>query len=605
MSSFLSEDTIEEIRIANDIVDVVSDYVKLEKKGKYYFGLCPFHAEKTPSFSVTPAMQIFNCFGCSKGGNVFHFIMNIENLDFPESVKFLADRARIALPESDEGNDAAGAMRNTIRQINKEAARFFHASLESDTARKAGAYLEKRGLKPGTVRKFGLGYSPDAGSELTAHLKKKGYSEDSMFGSGLVLRGRNGLYDRFKGRLMFPIFDIRNNVIGFGGRVLDNSNPKYMNSPETPVYNKRKSLYGLNFAKSSGERRVVVVEGYIDVISLHQSGIINSVASLGTALTEDQGRLLKKYFDEIIIAYDSDTAGMNAAMRGLDILDEIGCSVKVLQIPGEKDPDDYIRRNGAEAFIKLMNGALPLVEYKIHAYKRTKETETTEGKIKFINYMAEVLSRQDNQVKTEMYIKKLAGEYGISEEAIFTEIIKLKQPKKQLRKTAVKPDLRDAGKGKPEIGGTVFHDELMMLAAVCVDNRVYEAVREKIGLDDFDFEETRSAAEIAFDRISTGVGITPAEFMNLLEPETAASFSVILEKECIFDENRKPVDIVRKIKLNKLRNKAQEIFKKLGDRQNMNEGDVLRLTKELDQILKNTKAIQTFFRGVGKNNESE
>lgn len=587
MSSFYTDETIEEVRMANDIVDVVSDYVKLEKKGKYYFGLCPFHKEKTPSFSVTPSMQIFNCFGCSKGGNVIHFIMGVENLDFVDAIKFLADKAHIALPENSEREDKNAAIRNEVRRANKEAARFFYAALNSEEGLHARTYLQKRKLGSSAITKFGLGYSPAKGDKLTETLKKKSFSEDILLKSGLVIKGRNGIFERFKGRVMFPIFDVRGNVIGFGGRSIDDSNPKYMNSPETIVYNKRNTLYGLNFAKNSGEKRVVIVEGYLDAITLHQSGITNAVASLGTALTENQGRLLKKYYDEMIISFDTDTAGKNAALRGLDLLDEIGCNVRVLIIPDRKDPDDFIKAHGAEEFRKLMDNSLSLVEYKIKVYKSENETETTEGKIKFINKMAAALSQLDNKISTEMYAKKLAHEYRISEESILAEIMKLQKPKKQLRQgvqSKNREGLNSAARGIEEQRN--YHDELLMLAAIASDNQVYDMIKKNITLDDFLNDEIKLAAEMIFERIANNITVTPPEVLNMLKPETVPELSMIFEKECVFDSNRKPVDIVKKIKINRLNRRKQEIFDRIKTKNNSDDQDIRNLTQELDQIIR-------------------
>ena len=348
-----SDELIEEIRINNDIVDVVSEYVRLEKRGKNHFGLCPFHREKTPSFSVEEVKQIFYCFGCGKGGNVFQFISLAEKIDFIDAVRLLADRAKITLPESDDAEEAARAkLKQQVTDINLLAARYYNDVFNSEKGKVARDYLKKREISESTARKFGLGYSPDHWDSLYQHLKSSGISDEQMLKSGLIQKSSKGqLYDRFRGRLMFPIFDVRGIVIGFGGRVMDDSMPKYMNSPETVVYSKGRHLYALNFAKNSDSERIIVVEGYMDVISLYQSGINNVVASLGTALTESQGRLLKKYAQEIVISYDSDTAGQAATQRGLDLLNNIGCNVKVLTVPG---------REGSGRFYKKKRGLTAL-----------------------------------------------------------------------------------------------------------------------------------------------------------------------------------------------------------------------------------------------------
>jgi len=329
------EQVIEEVRLRNDIVEVVSGYVKLERKGRSYWGLCPFHSEKTPSFSVEPNKQFFYCFGCNKGGSVIQFIMNIENLEFVDALKLLAERAGITLPESEDPKERERAQRRKrILELNRLAARFYFNNLVGENGLEARNYLQRRGLTEKTVRKFGLGYSPTGWDELTRMLLENKFPEDLLLDSGLSIRAKSGeLIDRFRGRIMFPIFDIRGNIIGFGGRVLDGSMPKYMNSPDTPLYNKSRELYGLNYARMSSSKKLLIVEGYMDVISLHQAGIDYAVASLGTALTKMQGWILKKYSEEVIIAYDSDAAGQAATLRGLEILEEAGCNVKVLIIP--------------------------------------------------------------------------------------------------------------------------------------------------------------------------------------------------------------------------------------------------------------------------------
>ena len=387
------EELIEEIRLRNDIVDVVSSYVKLERKGRRYFGLCPFHNEKTPSFSVEPAKQFFYCFGCNKGGTVIQFIMNIEHLDFVEAVKHLAERAGIALPEpEDAGEKEKTYRRKEILNLNKEAARFYFSVLAGKSGIAAQSYLKKRGLTEKTICQFGLGLAPASWNELSELLLSKGASQELLISSGLSLKSKNGeLYDRFRDRIMFPIFDIRGNIIGFGGRVADKTQPKYMNSPDTPVYNKSRELYGLNYARQSKSKKLLIVEGYMDVISLHQAGIDYAVASLGTALTQAQAWILKKYAEEVIIAYDADSAGQAATLRGLEILERAGCSGKVLLIPDGKDPDEYVRNNGPEKFKNLIGGAISLLDYKIRVQKNMHNLDTVDDTLKLLNSMQKTM----------------------------------------------------------------------------------------------------------------------------------------------------------------------------------------------------------------------
>jgi len=589
------EEVIEEVRVSNDIVDVVSEYVKLERKGKDYFGLCPFHKEKTPSFSVASGKQIYYCFGCGKGGNVIHFIMNIENIGFLDAVKLLADRARIQLPEGEDEEERRKALlRKEIIRINTDAARFFFNNLGNNE--KAVSYLRKRGINDRTIKKFGIGYASEDWDSLLKHLLKKGYREPDILESGLILKSKNGgFYDRFRGRIMFPIFDLRGNVIAFGGRVLDSSQPKYMNSPETPVYNKSRNLYALNFAKNSGEKRIIVVEGYMDVISLHQNGIINTVASLGTALTESQGRLLKKYAEEVIISYDSDTAGQAATIRGLDLLDGIGCNVKVLTLPESKDPDEYIRKNGLDAFKKLADNAVSLLEYKIRVLKKQIDTNTVEGKISFLNKVASLLSRMDNNVEIEMYVKKIAKDYGISEESLFSEIAKRTKAKSAYRKVAVgrnsiskAPVEKKANMEEKK----VVLDERMILALLCLDNTLYKLVKDKIGIGDFTDESNIKAAEIIFDRIESKRGIVPAELLSLLDEDAAAGFTQAINENSHCDDNKNAVlEKIRSIKQYRIKKRQEEILEILKNDKSLEEGDVERLKIELNSLVMKGKEI--------------
>ncbi|MDP4182346.1 MAG: DNA primase [Bacillota bacterium] len=605
MAMLIPDELIEEIRINNDIVDVISEYVKLERKGQYMFGLCPFHKEKTPSFSVTPSRQMFRCFGCDKGGNVFHFIMNMENLDFIEAVRLLADRARIQLPEGEsEEEKKVTFIKQEIMKINVETARFFHNQLNSTKGEKARNYLKERKIAENTIRKFGMGYSTEEWDSLYKFLLSKGFNEEAIKESGLIIPNKSGGYfDRFRGRVIFPIFDLRGNVIGFGGRIMTaaktNSSgyqdPKYMNSPETLVYNKGKTLYALNYAKNSGEKSLIIVEGYMDVISLHQSGIINAVASLGTALTESQGRVLKKYAEEIIICYDADLAGQAATMRGLDLLSDIGCNVKVLSIPDGKDPDEFIKKNGQAAFGNLLSGALSLIEYKIKVLKSEIDLTTTEGKIKFLNKTADVLTKVDNRLEREMNIKKLAKDYDISEEAIYTEVMKRTKPKNIIKKNVIDIQNYKTNKGIINLNGNeeskLIHLERMLLVFLCMDNSVYRFIKEKINLDYF-HEENRQIASIVLDKLDNNKGIVAAELLNVIGTEAANEYARIIQDECNFEDNKKAVlDILKKIELSKLEKRQKEILEMLSSKNVVIEGVVEKLKAELKMILQKKKGL--------------
>jgi DNA primase len=423
MANYYPDTVIEEIIEKNDIVDVVSDYVKINRKGKDYFGLCPFHNEKTPSFSVVPSKQIYYCFGCGKGGNVLNFISSIENVEYIDAIKMMAERASVSLPESSDSKERenSGYIRKLV-EINTEAARFYHSQLQDNTD--ALSYLRNRKIKDSVITKFGIGYAPDSWDSVLKYLKGKGYIEKDIMKAGLLKKGNTSYYDSFRNRIMFPIIDMRNRVIGFGGRILSGEGAKYINSPETPAYNKSSSLYGINIAKNSKAEKIIIVEGYMDCIAIHQAGFSNCVASLGTALTRKQASMLKKLFPEIIIAYDMDQAGRNATIRGLDLMASIGCDVKILEMPEGKDPDEYIKINGREAFGNLIENALPIVEYKAKLLRARYNINDVDGRRKYLNGVAKAISQVNNSIDREVYIDRIARVYGIPAESIKDEVSK-------------------------------------------------------------------------------------------------------------------------------------------------------------------------------------
>ena len=423
-----SDELLDEIRSSNDIVDIISQYVVLKRSGRNFFGLCPFHKEKSPSFSVSPDKQIFHCFGCGKGGNVFHFISQIENVNFVESVGILAERAGITLPTSNnDEEDQKQKLKSRIYEINSIAAQFYHENLYKPTSKQAQEYVKKRKLDNKTLKEYSIGYAGNY-DELYKELVKKGYTEQEMLASSMILKNNNGQFlDRFRKRFMIPIKDVRERVIAFGGRVLDDSKPKYINSPENIVYSKGRNLFGLNVAKKNKMEKIIVVEGYMDAISLYQRGITNVVASLGTALTEHQGRLLGKYAKQIIIGYDADGAGQAATMRGLEILQNLGYDVRVLQLddPNVKDPDEYVIKNGTGRLNRCVDNSISLVEFKVKMLKNTLNINTASDKIKFLNEVAKIISKVDNNIEKEIYIERISKEYDVSKEAIFAQTNKL------------------------------------------------------------------------------------------------------------------------------------------------------------------------------------
>ena len=421
------ESFLQELAERNDIVDVVSGYVRLTKKsGSNLFGLCPFHSEKTPSFSVSPDKQIYHCFGCGKGGSVISFIMEIENLSFPEAVAFLANRAGMQLPE--QSDDPGAKKRQRLLALNRDAARFFHAQLKTPAGQPARDYLARRQLTAQTVTRFGLGFAPDTWDSLVRAMKALGYSEQELFDGGLVRHGRSGgVYDTFRNRLMFPVIDVRGNVIGFSGRILGDGEPKYMNSPETIVFSKSHNLFALNLAKKSKCGYIILAEGNIDVASLHQAGFDSAVASLGTSLTPEQARLISRYTNEVVLCYDSDEAGKKAASRGIGILEKLDLKVRVLQVPGAKDPDEFIKKNGADAFRNLIDASAGQIEYRLRDVEAKNPPTTDEGRVDYLKSAASLLASLPGAVEREVYAARVAEKAGVSREAVLQEAERLRR----------------------------------------------------------------------------------------------------------------------------------------------------------------------------------
>ena len=393
---------LEELTARSDIVDVVSGYVRLTKRsGANQFGLCPFHSEKTPSFSVNPERQIYHCFGCGKGGGVINFIMEIENLSYPDAVEFLARRAGLEVPQ--DGHDENRSRRARMLELNREAARWFHSRLIAPDGAPARQYVVRRGIT-GMVRPFGLGFAPDSWSGLIDAMRKKGFSEQELITAGLARAGKNGgAYDYFRNRLIFPVIDVRGSVIGFSGRILDDGEPKYLNSPDTLVYSKARSLFALNLAKKSKSGYILLAEGNIDVVSLHQAGFDSAVASLGTSLTADQARLIARYTKEIVICYDSDAAGQKAAQRAITLLQPLDLNVRVVQVPGAKDPDEFIQSRGAQAFRELIDGSDNEIEYRLNRIAADYDLNTLDGRQGYAREAIRLIAALPNAVDRDLY----------------------------------------------------------------------------------------------------------------------------------------------------------------------------------------------------------
>ncbi len=416
------ESFLTELTERSDIVDVVSGYVRLSKRsGANLFGLCPFHSEKTPSFSVSPDKQIYHCFGCGKGGGVINFIMEIENLSFPEAVEFLAKRAGMTLPA--ESEDRESRKRGRMLALNRDAARFFYEQLSTPAGTPAVEYMKRRRIGPATAKNFGIGFAPDTWDSLVKAMRAKGYSDLELFDAGLVRRGRSGgFYDTFRNRLMFPVIDVRGNVIGFSGRILGDGEPKYMNSPETLVFNKSRNLFALNLAKKSKSGYIILAEGNIDVVSMHQAGFDSAVASLGTSLTPEQARLISRYTHEVILAYDSDGAGKKAAQRAIGILEKLDLKVRVLAMSGAKDPDEYIQTRGAAAFRNLLEGSEDQVDYRLRTVLDKYDLSQDAQKVAFLKEATELVARLPGSAEREVYAIRVASLAGISPDAVKAEV---------------------------------------------------------------------------------------------------------------------------------------------------------------------------------------
>ena len=582
-----SDELIEEIKSRNDIVDIISQYVVLKRSGRNFFGLCPFHKEKSPSFSVSPDKQIFHCFGCGVGGNVFHFVSKIENLSFRETVEMLAERSGVELPtlENEEDNKLL-QLKSKVYQINELTAKFYHENLYKPSAKKAQEYVKKRRLDNNTLKNFLIGYSGTF-NELYLMLKEKGFTEEEILASSLVNKTQDGKFiDRFRGRLMFPIQDVRNRVIAFGGRVLDDSKPKYINSPENIVYSKGRHLFGLNVAKKSDLKKIIIVEGYMDAISLHQRGISYAVASLGTAMTEAQGRLLRRSSQQVIIGYDADGAGQAATMRGLEILQGLGCDVRILQIEGAKDPDEFVVKYGPERFEKQVEKAISLVEYKVKVLKNSLNLEHPNDKIKFLKEIAKVLSKIDNEIEREVYVQKIASEYQISKEAIYAEISKLENTsttsKKILEKSKPRLEVKPAIK---EDNANDKKEKLIIYLLINYPNESYEKIRAKVSVEDIKNETNKAIIKKLYEEFEKG-NINTNNVLDWFEDENIINeITWILAYDFEITEVNKCIDDILKIyEKEKITFERNEILRQL-EEEGLTQEQKYELEKRLNDII--------------------
>ena len=540
-----SDDIIEEVRMKNDIVDVISQYVKLTRKGSSYFGLCPFHNEKTPSFSVTPSKQMYYCFGCGAGGNVYNFIMEYENYSFGEALSHLADRAGVELPKIEYSREARekAEERATLLEINKLAAQYFYYQLRREGGKTAYGYLTGRGLSEETIRKFGLGYSDKYSDDLYKYLKGKGYSDELLRESGLFnVDERRGMYDKFWNRVIFPIMDVNNRVIGFGGRVMGDGKPKYLNSPETKIFDKSRNLYGLHRARTSRKPYFIVCEGYMDVISLHQAGFTNAVASLGTALTAGHAALIKRYVNEVYLTYDSDEAGTKAALRAAPILREAGVTTRVIRMEPYKDPDEFIKNLGAEAFEERIRKARNSFMFGLEMLEKGYDLNAPEGKTEFLREAARRLARFEEEIERDNYIEAVAKTYHVGYEELKKLVVKV-AVQSGMAAPATKPR-QTIRQETPKEDGHI-RSQKILLTWLIDREELFDQVSRYVTPEDFTVELYRKVAELLYEQHAKGE-LNPAQIMNYFTEEeehraVAALFNTRIKELTTAGEQEKAI----------------------------------------------------------------
>ena len=536
---FYPDELIEEVRSRNDIVDVISGYVHLQKKGANYFGLCPFHNEKSPSFSVSRSKQMYYCFGCGAGGNVFTFLMEYENDTFPEAVKALADRAGISLPEADESEEAKKeqSKRSRLLAINKEAAKYFYFQLRAKQGELGLNYLRERQLTDETIHRFGLGYANKTADDLVRYLKGKGFSEELIREAGLCNTDeKHGMYDKFWNRVMFPIEDINHRVIGFGGRVMGDGKPKYLNSPETPIFDKSRNLYGLNFARSSRKGNIILCEGYMDVIAMHQAGFNQAVASLGTAFTLGQAGLLKRYTKEVLLSYDSDGAGVKAALRAIGILKEAGLTGRVINLEPYKDPDEFVKNLGAEAFQERIDNAENSFLFEIRMLQREYDLNDPEKKTEFHRAVAKKLCEFPEEVERENYLEAVAEKYHIGFESL-RKLVASTAASTGLARPVERPKSGIQKKTTPE--DNVKKTQRLLLTWLAEEPQIYPKIAAFLSAEDFTEELYRKVADRLFENLSRGEVNAAAIISMFPEEEEQREAAAIFNTSLVEPETKK------------------------------------------------------------------
>lgn len=552
------EEVVEEVRMKNDIVDVISGYVKLQKKGSNYFGLCPFHNEKSPSFSVSPSKQMYYCFGCGAGGNVITFVMEYENYSFMEALQMLADRAGVALPKQEYSKEAkeAADLRTALLEINRMAANYYYFQLTNPQGEVGYRYLRDRQLADDTIRHFGLGFANKTSDDLYRYLRAKGYDDKILKETGLVTIEERGAHDKFWNRVMFPIMDVNNRVIGFGGRVMGAGEPKYLNSPETKLFDKSRNLYGLNYARLSREKYILICEGYMDVIAMHQAGFTNAVASLGTAFTTQHAALLKRYTDKVVLTYDSDGAGTKAALRAIPILRDVGMSIRVLNMQPHKDPDEFIKNMGAEVFRERIEQARNSFLFEIDVLKRNYEMDDPEQKTEFYNQVAKKLCEFPEALERENYLEAVSREFFINYEDLKRLVNRMGA---RLGPVAPREEEENtAGKKKKDREDGRNQSQRLLLTWLIENPFLFDKIEGIITPDDFIEDLYHQVAKMVFDGHAAG-NLNPAEILNhFINDEeqyrvVAGLFNASLKESLDNEEQKKAFsETIMKVKKNSL-----------------------------------------------------
>lgn len=548
----IPDEFIEELRQRNDIESVVSSYVTLKRRGSTSVGLCPFHSEKSPSFTVYPSSNSYYCFGCGAGGDPITFIRGIENLDYIEAVRFLADRCGMRMPESGY-DDTMQKLRVKIYEINRAAARFFHEQLKTPEGKTGLDYFRERELSAKTIKHFGLGYAPESWDALYKHLRGLGFTDDLIFQADLISKRKsgNGYYDRFRGRAMYPIIDLRGNVIAFGGRRINNEDKsvaKYINSSDTPVYKKSTVLYALNYAKNSKYKGIILAEGYMDVIALHQAGFDNAVAACGTAFTQEQARLLSRYTDEIIVTLDADEAGQKATNRTIEILKSTGMNIRVLRVDGAKDPDEFIKKFGAGRFQALLDGANNDIEYKISAAKAKFDITTDDGKLSALKQISQILSQTDDPIARDLYTGRVADEFGISKDVLIRQINAMfksrlnNERKQRINKEISRPVSTDRVNPEKRFNTRAAMAEETILALLFSDPSLYEYVFSLIKADDFVTTFNARVYKYLCNLLENGKTPDISYFSSEFTPDEMGKIVGIFNKKLSLDTNKQQAD---------------------------------------------------------------